>query len=116
MNRPVSQTLHPFPDKPAPSAIPAVPSLQDCIARYRSALADIGKQLQGLAEGAKLLDALIALYEQCYPVLEQAMWSGEADFHALLASYQALFREQEALIRQRGHNDRHRFIPPQGLP
>ncbi|WP_324781192.1 hypothetical protein [Thiobacillus sedimenti] len=38
------------------------------------------------------------------------MWSGAADFHALLASYQALFREQEALIRQRGHDDRHRFI------
>src|SRR5574340_701156 len=38
------------------------------------------------------------------------MWSGAADFHPLLASYQALFREQEALIRQRGHDNRHRFI------
>jgi hypothetical protein len=41
--------------------------------------------------------------------LEQAMWSGTADFHALLADYQALFREQEALIRQHG-DERHHFI------
>src|SRR5574340_1817855 len=38
------------------------------------------------------------------------MWSRAADFHPLLASYQALFREQEALIRLRGHDNRHRFI------
>ncbi len=118
MNRPATEIPSTFPDNPAPSGIPAVASLQDCLARYRSALpalADIGKQLQGLAEGAPSLDALIELYEPCYPVLEQAMWSGEADFHALLASYQALFREQEALIRQRCQDagvadDRHRFI------
>lgn len=42
--------------------------------------------------------------------LEQAMWSEGADFHALLADYQALFREQEALIAQRGNDDRHHFI------
>ena len=32
--------------------------------------------------------------------LEQAMWSEGADFHALLAEYQALFREQDALLRR----------------
>jgi hypothetical protein len=42
--------------------------------------------------------------------LEQAMWSEGADFHALLADYQALFREEEDLIAQRGNDDRHDFI------
>ncbi len=94
--------------------------LQDCIARYASAipsLADLGMQRQALTQSAETntLDALIGLYEQCYPLLEKAMWSGEADFHALLASYQALFREQESLILQRAKNNpsgdtRHHFI------
>ena len=85
------------------------PQLAACLARHQSAI-------PGLAEiGARLsepntLDGLIGLYECCYPLLEQAMWSGEADFHPLQADYQALFREQEALIRQRGGDDRHHFI------
>lgn len=77
-----------------------------CIARYQTSipgLAEIGRQLQGSADP-------IALYEQCHPLLEQAMWNGSADFHALLADYQALFREQEALIQQRGNDSRHHFI------
>ncbi|MDD5241520.1 MAG: hypothetical protein PHG47_07350 [Sulfuricella sp.] len=61
-------------------------------------------------EGAEALDALIDLYEQCYPLLEKAMWSAEPDFSPLLACYQALFREQEALIQRRGDDDRHHFI------
>ncbi len=61
-------------------------------------------------EGENSLDSLIALYARCYPLLEQAMWSEGADFHALLADYQALFREQEALIAQRSNDDRHDFI------
>jgi hypothetical protein len=88
----------------------AIQRLQDCIARHQSAipgLADLAGQLQELSPSA---DALIDLYERCYPLLEKAMWSGEADFHPLLASYQALFREQEALIQQRGSDDRHTFI------
>ena len=93
----------------------AIQRLQDCIARHQSAipgLADLGKQLQGLSPstGAGALDALIDIYEQCYPLLEQAMWSPGADFHPLLDCYQSLFREQEALIRQRGGDDRHHFI------
>jgi hypothetical protein len=43
-------------------------------------------------------------------MLERAMWTGDADFQPLLASYQALFREQEALIAQRGNDERHHFI------
>ena len=88
---------------------PASPCLQDCIARHAAAipgLAELGKRLAATHDA----DALIDLYEQCTPLLEQAMWSAEADFHPLLASYQALFREQEALIRQRGKDDRHHFI------
>ncbi|KAB2308202.1 hypothetical protein F8A87_10755 [Betaproteobacteria bacterium SCN2] len=77
-----------------------------CIERYQNhipALAEIGRQLQSGADP-------LALYEQCHPLLEQAMWSGTMDFHALLADYQALFREQEALIQQRGNDGRHHFI------
>ncbi len=88
----------------------AIQRLQDCISRYQSAipgLADLGKQLQGVSQSA---DALIDLYEQCYPLLEQAMWSSERAFHPLLDCYQALFREQEALIQERGGDDRHHFI------
>ena len=128
MNRPVSKIPNNFPENTTPPHIPAIPSLQACIARYRSVipgLADLGRQLQNVltnatsrpprpapakGEGAESLGALIELYEQCYPLLEKAMWSGEADFHPLLACYQALFREQEALIRQRGDDDRHHFI------
>ncbi len=83
--------------------------LADCVARYQSAipgLADIAGQLAPTAD----LNRLIDLYEQCYPLLEKAMWSDGADFHPLLTCYQALFREQEALIRQRGGDDRHSFI------
>jgi hypothetical protein len=89
--------------------------LSECISRYQSAipgLADIGKQLLGFSKstGSRALDALIDLHEQCYPLLEKAMWSSEAYFHPLLDCYQALFREQEALIQQRGGDERHRFI------
>ncbi|MDP2264948.1 MAG: hypothetical protein Q8J70_00225 [Thiobacillus sp.] len=111
MNLPANQTHCNDLDYPDYS------SLQDCIARYQSAipdLADLGAQLQDLSSPVDA-DALIDLYEPCYPLLEQAMWSGEAAFHPLLASYQALFREQESLIRLRAQcsqasDDRHTFI------
>lgn len=86
--------------------------LADCVARYQSTipgLADLGEQLQGLSPAADL-NALIDLYEQCYPLLEKAMWSTGSDFAPLLECYQSLFREQEALIRQRPTDDRHHFI------
>ena len=99
---------------PSPDFTPATPALQGCIACYSGAipaLAELGKRLAATRDA----DALIDLYEQCYPLLEQAMWADGADFHPLLASYQALFREQEALIAQRCKHgqvsdDRHRFI------
>jgi len=111
MNRPHLERRPRFPETPDahPLPAPASPCLQDCIARHAAAipgLAELGKRLAATHDA----DALIDLYEQCTPLLEQAMWSAEADFHPLLASYQALFREQEALIRQRGRDDRHHFI------
>lgn len=81
---------------------PGTTQLADCIARH-PALAALSRQLQDGSDP-------IALYEKCYPVLEQAMWSGAGDFHALLADYQALFREQEALFQLRGKDERHHFI------
>ncbi len=80
--------------------------LAECIARHQAAipgLAEIGRQLQEGADPG-------ALYDQAYPLLEAAMWSAGADFHALLADYQALFREQEALIAHKGNDARHHFI------
>ncbi|MBT9568070.1 MAG: hypothetical protein IV085_07200 [Thiobacillus sp.] len=95
-------------------------SLHACIARHASVvpgLAELGIQLQRMAQlpGADTLDTLIALHEHCYPLLEHAMWSGAGDFDALLADYQALFREQARLIAQRSQHDpagdpRHHFI------
>ncbi len=89
--------------------------LAECLSRYQSAipgLADLDKQLLGLSPSTKpnTLDTFIDLYEQCYPLLEKAMWSAGSDFYPLLACYQALFREQEVLIRQRPTDDRHHFI------
>jgi hypothetical protein len=92
----------------------ATACLRDCLARHQAGvpvLAEVAERLQA----ADTLDALLALYDRCYPQLEQAMWSGAADFHALLASYQSLFREQEALIQQLSQDDqvsddRHHFI------
>ncbi|OZA24785.1 MAG: hypothetical protein B7X93_11260 [Hydrogenophilales bacterium 17-61-9] len=111
MNLPANQTRCNAAD------YPDAPSLRDCIARHQSAipgLADLGAQLQALSFPVDA-DALIELYESCYPLLEQAMWAGDAAFHPLLASYQALFREQDTLIRQRAQNNhagdtRHHFI------
>ncbi|MEN6630127.1 MAG: hypothetical protein ABFC42_10810 [Sulfuricella sp.] len=95
----------------------AIKCLLDCLARYEEsaipALADLGKQLQSLPPltESSTPDALIDLYEQGYPLLEKAMWTTGSDFHPLLACYQALFREQESLIQQRGQDDdRHHFI------
>ena len=86
--------------------------LRDCLARHSNAipaLAHLADRLQQLA-GEGEPDTLAELYEQAYALIEQAMWSGPAAFDALLDDYQALFREQDALLRQRGTDDRHRFI------
>ena len=87
--------------------------LQDCLARF-------GDSIPGLAAIARPSetdspDSLVDRYEQCYPLLEKALWSGESDFASLLDCYQSLFREQEALIRRKvevagAHDERHHFI------
>ena len=96
--------------------------LRECVTQYQGQipeLAGIAAELSNLAAspagGAESLDAFITLHEHCHPLLEKAMWSDTADFHPLLATYQGLFREQEALIRQRCEkgqvsDDRHHFI------
>ncbi|MDA8381542.1 MAG: hypothetical protein M0037_00445, partial [Betaproteobacteria bacterium] len=81
---------------------PATTQLARCLARHQAAL-------PALAD-PNGLDGLIERYEQCYPWLEKAMWASGADFAALLADYQALFREQEALVSRRGDDQRHHFI------
>jgi len=81
--------------------------LRECIARYQSvipALSTIGASL-----GNDSIEALVDRYEDCYPLLEAAMWGDAAAFDELLACYQSLFREQDALIQQLG-DDRHHFI------
>ena len=118
MNRPLQE--HRSRSTSSPDLAPATPVLQDCIARYSAAipgLAELGIRLAATRDPDTPidLDALLDLYEQCTPLLEKTLWSGEVDFHPLLASYQALFREQEALIAQRCkqgqvRDDRHRFI------
>jgi hypothetical protein len=87
--------------------------LRACIARYR-------ERIPGLAElaappGAASPAVLVEHYERCYPLLEEAMWAGQADFDSLLECYQSLFREQDALIRLQAESgaavdERHHFI------
>lgn len=81
--------------------------LQQCIARYRHEVAELDAVAAALPDASP--GATIELYERCYPWLEQALWRDGADFDALLADYQALFREQEALIQQQG-DERCHFI------
>ncbi len=83
------------------------PHLRACIDRYLPGIPELGCVAEALP-GASL-DALIALYEQACPLIERALWNSGAEFDGLLEHYQALFREQEALIARRG-DDRHRFI------
>ena len=93
--------------------------LQKCIERYQSTipgLADIASQLHSLAltdeaqVAVRERDTLIGLFEQCYPLLEQSMWSSDTGFDALLDCYQSLFREQEILIQQQPEDNRYHFI------
>jgi hypothetical protein len=91
------------------------PRLQECIRRYRSTipgLESFAERLDGLppGSGAAARDPLTELYEELYPLLEQALWTGSVDFHSLLDCYQSLFREQDALIRQGGDDKRHHFL------
>ncbi len=89
-------------------AAPESPCLQDCLAHYRHLI-------PGLAAIADPADAettqsLIELYDQCYPLLESALWNDKADFDDLLDCYQSLFREQERLIQRQLTDDRYHFI------
>ncbi len=89
------------------------PCLQDCLSRYQNTI----PELANLSRAAETdsLESLIDHYEQCYVLLEKALWSSESDFESLLACYQSLFREQDALIRQKADaegttDNRYHFI------
>ncbi|HHH42743.1 MAG TPA: hypothetical protein ENK49_01250, partial [Gammaproteobacteria bacterium] len=72
--------------------------LRDCLARYRDLIPALARIDSPVASDDPA--SCIERYEQCYPLLEQALWSGQVDFEPLLDCYQALFREQDALIRK----------------
>lgn len=91
----------------------ATSRLQDCIRRYKTEIPG----LAGIAAPSRADSpvSLLERYEQCYPLLEKAMWSGGPGFESLLECYQSLFREQDALVRQMATSgdrpdERHRFI------
>lgn len=91
----------------------SIACLQDCLKRYRTRIPELARL--GEPSETDSLDALIAFYARCYPLLEQALWSGAHDFRALLDCYQSLFREQDALIRRQAQetgrgDERYRFI------
>lgn len=55
--------------------------------------------------------ALADTYDRLFPLLESALWTGDdAAFDARLAQYQALFREQQALIDATGARAQHHFL------
>ena len=74
-------------------------SLEDCVTRYQAVIPELA-ELARVPETDSLA-SLVERYEQCYPLLEKALWSGKADFTSLLDCYQSLFREQDALVRQK---------------
>ena len=65
-------------------------------------------------------DAWISLYDRVFPQVEQRMWQADdAAFERWLSVYQALFREQQALIDLSGQATQHHFvigIPVAGRP
>lgn len=71
--------------------------LQECITHYQAAIPELAELARALETGTPV--SLIEHYEQCYPLLEKALWSGTPDFDSLLDCYQSLFREQDTLIR-----------------
>ena len=105
MNSPVTsfEPSHPSADDPC---------LRACVARHASALPGLADLATSLAvDGSPPdFDARLARHDACIAQVEHAMWSGTGDFATLLADYQALFREQDALIAQHGEDTRHDFV------
>lgn len=53
----------------------------------------------------------VAAYDRVYPQIEARMWAADdAGFERWLATYQALFREQQALIGATGDGGQHHFV------
>ncbi len=81
--------------------------LRNAIDRYAQIIPELYR-FENSLKGEPISD-LINLYEQCFPLIEKAMWDDVGDFDEMLACYQSLYREQEALILRDG-DDRHFFI------
>lgn len=82
----------------------STPALHDILSAHPSILPDA-------ADLPASPDALIGLYDRLYPLLEQRMWQADdAAFALWQDNYQALFREQQALIDQSGHREQHQFV------
>ena len=86
-------------------------ALRLCIRQYQDTLAAFAPYADAVQYALEHddLPALIAIYHAVYPLLEQAIWNGQA-FHSTLDLYQSLFREQEALIQHAGNDRRYQFI------
>lgn len=81
--------------------------LRNAIDRYAQIIPELLRFEDSLKRES--ISDLINLYEQCFPLIEKAMWDDVEDFDEMLACYQSLYREQEALILRDG-DDRHLFI------
>ncbi|MEJ2396371.1 MAG: hypothetical protein P8Z77_16845 [Candidatus Thiodiazotropha sp.] len=81
--------------------------LRNAIDRYAQIIPELSR-FENSLKGESISD-LINLYEQCFPLIEKGMWDDVGDFEEMLACYQSLYREQEALILRDG-DDRHFFI------
>lgn len=99
----------------------SIPQLEACLATHATGVTGldaIAARLRHYREAQPdSLQNLIELYDDCYPLIEKAMWdeADDARFDTLLDCYQGLFREQEALIREetaqaRSADARHDFI------
>lgn len=79
---------------------------------FRSLLDETPSILADVADlNARSVDEWIGLYDHAYAQVEQRMWQpDDAAFERWLAVYQALFREQQALIDQTGAREQHAFI------
>lgn len=88
-----------------------VAALWNFIQQYQDKVPELGAYSEPVLQAIKQNDltALIARYHSAYPLVEQAIWHGDA-FDETLTLYQAMFREQEALIQDAGIKQRHQFI------
>ncbi len=90
------------------NVLPSRAALEGFLQHSQAADAGVLQQrLAALAPGDH--DAIISIYKEALPFIEQALWRGEPDA-ALLAGYQQVFRELEQHIAERGEDRRHHIV------